>query len=126
MLIALGEAFSAIWRRRIVLRGVCNTEELVQTFIIFRRPWTRFQVLDDEGEKLSASRKESALYTLEANTTRNRRKSPSLGKGLLFIFNTSLRGLSKDLLEHIYNATLSMGLYNLAAKNDRDKSTRFD
>lgn len=66
------EGIATAWDQLATSVGFCTTEELESPSTVCRKLWPRFSVLEDEGKEALAGCDDSALYTLDASTTRNR------------------------------------------------------
>lgn len=97
---------------------VCSTEKPVQPFIVLRRSWVRFEVLNNEREDIFVGHAKSARYTVKASITRSGERSFNLVQGLPSSLVAALRALSKDFLEDIAHAVLSLKQYTMAAKTE--------
>lgn len=73
-----------------------NTENLAQPLTVLRRRCARFEVLNDDGEKASVDRDETALYSLEVSTMRITEGSFHRFRGL-FLTSLPLHVLSRKI-----------------------------
>lgn len=77
--------------------GVRGTERLMERLFVLGRPCARFQVLNDEEEKVFVGRAESAIYTFKASTTRNHDESFHLVQDVASSFIGALLCFFKEL-----------------------------
>lgn len=78
---------------------VRNLEELVQPFVVFRRPWACFRVFSNEGWEFFVGQNESALSNLERSTTQNIKESFTLLQGILLSFIAASRAFLNNFFE---------------------------